>query len=326
MGVSTFEGDVLRQTIAVAATRKVEPAALLAVVEVESAGKSLEIDGKTPCLLFERHVFYRELKKAGKSSQLALAVSRGLANEHWQPSTQYKDQGKSSSRLALFQAAAAIDRECAIRSCSWGVGQTMGFLAEELKFRNAQQMFDYMVSGGVPAQVECMIREIERKRLIPKLNGHDWAGFAYVYNGASYKKMNYDAKMAAAYLKWKKVELPKVSGAPIPVPAPVNATPGTKPGTEGGIPPQAPQITKSGGGLFASIVAFFGGLWAFLQTGQGRFVGLLIMIAVLGIVTFFVIRNRKEASEEVQLGTLSGVDEEIPLPTTPPIVAGPVGD
>jgi hypothetical protein len=308
--MSTFEGNVLRQTIAVAATRKLEPAALLAVVEVESAGKSMEEDGKTPCLLFERHVFYRELvKKYGEHSpKLKQAVNAGLANASWQPKTQYKDQGRSALRLALFAKARSVDAECAIRSCSWGVGQTMGFLAEELKFKDASQMFDYIVAGGVPAQVECMIREIERKRLIPKLNGHDWAGFAKVYNGASYKKMQYDSKMAAAYLKWKKVELPKVNGAVTPKPIPVEAPASTKPTVETKIPPQAPEITKSSGGAFAGIVAFLGGLYAYFNTVSGQLVGLGVMITAMALVTIFVIKHRSE--REPQLGTLASVDTE----------------
>src|SRR5689334_21452572 len=170
-----FEENVLNQTVAVTRQHQIDPAALLAVVETESAGKSM--DGTYPCLLFERHIFYRELRKVS-TTLLERAVAQGLANSSWQPGTQYKDQGTGAKRVALFERAAAIDRECAIRSCSWGVGQTMGFLAEELHFPNAIAMLDYMRSGGVPAQVECMVREVENKHLTPKLNGHQWAAFA----------------------------------------------------------------------------------------------------------------------------------------------------
>lgn len=308
--MATFEGEVLRQTIAVAASRKIEPPALLAVVEVESAGKSLEQDGRTPCLLFERHVFYRELKKrfGADSAQLRRAVNSGLANSSWQPKTQYKDQGKSASRLDLFRRACEIDRECAIRSCSWGVGQTMGFLAEELKFKNAIQMFEYMVAGGVPAQVECMIREIERKRMIPKLNAHDWAGFAYLYNGAGYKKMSYDTKMAAAYLKWKKVELPKAG--PVAAPAVKPQVPAElRPAPQAAIPPQAPKITQSSGGLLAGGAAFLAGLLTWLNSPQGQVVGLAVMIMVMAVITYFVVKNRR--AREPQLGVLTEVDEDL---------------
>ena len=64
-----FEGDVLRQTIAVASKYKIEPAALLAVTEVESAGRSRECDNTTPRLLFERHVFYRELQRQAQNNR-----------------------------------------------------------------------------------------------------------------------------------------------------------------------------------------------------------------------------------------------------------------
>lgn len=320
--MAVFEGEVLRQTIGVAIKHKVEPAAALAVVEVESAGKSLEQDGRTPRLLFERHVFYRELKKAGKTTALSRAVAAGLAHPEWRkPGTansQYRDQGTSAKRLSLLARARAIDEECALRSCSWGVGQTMGFNAEEMGFRNARELFQYMVEGGVPAQVECMFREIEEKKLIGKMNAHDWAGFAYKYNGAGYKANKYDTKMAAAYLKWKKVELPKIT-EPVPKPKPVQVEPGTSKPTKPEVKPTPPVVTKEKGGLFAGIAAFFAGLWAALQTTQFQLVGIVVMICVLTVITVVVLNKRRAAAATaVPLGMLSisddeGISEELPM-------------
>lgn len=314
--MSTFEGVVLTQTIAVAKQYSIEPAALLSVVEVESAGKSLEQDGKTPCLLFERHIFYKEIvKKFGKSSaQLRNAQTLGLANAVWEPPTkngvrnpnsQYRDQGRSADRLALFQKACTVDKECAIRSCSWGVGQTMGFLAEELKFKNAIQMFDFQVSGGVPAQVDCMVREIARKRLIPKLNTHNWDGFALSYNGPSYKTMRYDVKMATAYAKWAGTKLPDAGPVIKPV-VPAD----TKPADQTKIPPQAPEITKSSGGFLAAIMAFFAGAAAFVHGHRAELIGIAVMVGVLGAITYFTLKRRREqATIAPQIGVLAEVAE-----------------
>ncbi|WP_051460562.1 N-acetylmuramidase domain-containing protein [Xanthobacter sp. 126] len=196
--------------IGAAKANGIPAAALLAVVEIEAEWKAFEDDGVTPCLLFERHVFYRELKERAPD-KLGAAVKAGLARQKWSPSTQYKDLGPSKARLAILSRARGIDEECANRSCSWGLGQTMGFLAEELGYTSATVMLDRMVAGGVAAQVDMMIAEIKRKSLVDELQRGDWAGFARAYNGEGYKKNEYDTRLAAACRRWEA----KLGGAPV---------------------------------------------------------------------------------------------------------------
>lgn len=196
--------------IGAAKANGIPAAALLAVVEIEANWQAFEEDGVTPCLLFERHVFYRELAERAPA-KLQAAVKAGLARKSWSPSTQYKDQGPSKARLALVARARGIDEECANRSCSWGLGQTMGFLAEELGYASATVMLDRMVAGGVTAQVDMMLAEIKRKRLIDELQRGDWAGFARVYNGEGYEKNQYDTRLAAACRRWEA----KLGGTPV---------------------------------------------------------------------------------------------------------------
>lgn len=271
-----FEGDVLSQTVAVAKAHSIEPAALLAVTEVESGGKSM--DGGYPCLLFERHVFYRELKKAGKTSQLDQAIAAGLAHPTWQPATQYKDQGTSAKRVAIYERAAFIDKECATRACSWGVFQTMGFLAEELKFVNAQSMLSFMIRGGVASQVECGIREIENKHLGARLNNHDWAGFARVYNGSGYKQNNYDGKMAAAYLRWSRTPLPNNPPKPTP-PAPPRPVP----------PSPSPPAHI---GILAIIAAALGTVWTYFVSLSWDKIVVILGIAIMTLITVIMMWRR----------------------------------
>ena len=289
-----FEAAVISQVVAVADQHKIEPAALLAVVEVESAGKSLEIDGVTPCLLFERHVFYRELKKAGKTAQLLNAQAMGLANATWQPATQYKDQGTSSKRIQLYLKAKAVDEECADRSCSWGVGQTCGFLAEEMRFPNAIAMLAYMTKGGVPAQVECMVREIENKKLSAKLNAHNWAGFAKSYNGPGYAKNAYDTKMAAAYLKWAKQTLTVIKPAPVDVPPEMKPAPVPP-------PPKVTPTQASIGGIAGAVAA----IWAFFNSVEFKLLAFACLIIVLAVITGIVLLRRH--ASQTERGTLSAV-------------------
>jgi hypothetical protein len=197
-----FSQNVVNQTIRIARINRINPAALLAVVEVESNGQPFELDNRTPRFLFERHVFYRELKKRAPN-KLKRAVDLGLAIPKWNRSVQYRDQGTSRGRLALLEKARSVDAECANRSCSWGVGQTMGFLAEEHGYESATKMVSAMITGGVTAQIECMVTEIKNKKLLDKINKRDWAGFARVYNGPGYAANQYDTRMATAFVRWK---------------------------------------------------------------------------------------------------------------------------
>lgn len=295
-----FEPDVIKQVVNVARRNGVDPSGLLAVVEVESDGKSMEVDGKTPCLLFERHIFYRELKKR-QPSRLQAAVDAGLAHQDWRRSTQYKDQGTSTKRLALMERARAINVECANRSASWGVGQTMGFLAEELGFPNANAMLKFMIDGGIPAQVECMLREIKNKNLIPSLNKHDWAHFARIYNGSGYAANQYDTRMAAAERKWRN----KISDEPD---APDADQPIDPPKTREAPPPPKTGVTEtaaaggvlSGGAIVTLALDKLGDLSEGTLNALGRLAANpYFWIAVVSLAAFgFIYWKRRQAKLE----------------------------
>lgn len=298
---SSFEGGVLAQTCGVAIEHNIEPECLLAVVQVESDGKALEVDGKTPCLLFERHIFYRELVKA--KGPAATALQLGLANIGWRPSTQYKDQNTSQKRLDLFARARRLHEMAAIRSCSWGVGQTMGFLAEELKFRDALAMFNYMVAGGIPAQVECMVREIENKRLTPRLNDHQWAAFARVYNGPGYAQNNYDSKMAVAWAGWKKRGVPIVPAAKVRAPAEVHPT---GPVT----PPKVVNTANTSVTVGGTAAVAAASVAAFHDQVDYKLIGFGVFVVLLVVVTAIILWRRHQAASVDQLGVLSSIATE----------------
>jgi hypothetical protein len=202
-----FSEQVIKGVCAAADAAGLGRAEALALVEVETSGATFEQDGRTPQFLYERHVAWREAAKRSSRLQAAFAAA-GLAIPKWSRSTQYKDQGSSAKRLDLIRRARAIDEETANRSASWGIGQTMGFLAEELGFSNANAMVDHM-TGNLAGQVECMIRELQNKRLIGPLNAHNWPTVARIYNGAGYAANRYDTRLADACKRWQR----KLAGA-----------------------------------------------------------------------------------------------------------------
>ncbi len=228
-----FDDNVLLEVAVEAKAHGIDLAALLAVVEVESGGKAFEpADPRVPCFLFERHVFYRQLR-AIAPDKLQAAIDAGLAIPAWDRAHQYRDEGRSADRLALLARARAIHSEAANRSCSWGVGQTMGFLNKELGFSSATEMVAFLVKGGVSAQVDLMIREVKRKGLDKALNAKNWPAFAAGYNGPGFRANQYDIKLDAAERRWRpkaaEIERRATTVGSAHQPVPKQPAPGTAP-------------------------------------------------------------------------------------------------
>jgi hypothetical protein len=211
-----------RQAITtIAVTLGVEPAALLAVAEVESGGRvSAPVNGRPmPLIRWEGHYFYRLTSGAAR----ALAVQQGLASP---VAGGVPNPSGQQARYDLLERAKAIDPDAALSSCSWGLGQVMGANWSWLGYASVGALVDEACSG-VGGQVAVMSRFVERSGLVDELRRRDWAGFARRYNGPSYKANAYDDKMAAAYARYA-----APAGAPIVVaqaamaPAPAAPRPG----------------------------------------------------------------------------------------------------
>lgn len=166
---------------------------LHAVIEVETAGGGFDAQGR-PRMLFEPHVFWRELpEKKRKGAERA-----GLAYPVWGTKPYPKD---SYARLAL---AMLLDPVAALRSCSWGLGQIMGFNHKAAGYDTAQAMVAAFMDSEA-AQLEAMVRFIQSEGLDDELRRHDWSAFARGYNGAGYAKHGYHTRLAAAFAKWSKI-------------------------------------------------------------------------------------------------------------------------
>lgn len=202
-----------------------------AFLDVETSGHGFDSQGR-PIILFEPHVFYRNLSGTAR----AQAVAAGLAYPRWGEKPYPKD---SYFRL---KAACAIDETAALKSASWGLGQVLGENFEAAGFLTVQAMVEAMMEDE-ERQLAAAVNFVARNRLGDKLRNHDWAGFAKGYNGASYRKNAYDTRLADAYRKWSRIKdtpwPPAVSPAvPQPAPAPI-------PGPPVAVPVPAP-VAKQG--------------------------------------------------------------------------------
>lgn len=173
-------------------------AAVRAVNQVESRGSGYLADGR-PVILFERHVFFRELEKAGVDAQ-AIASKYPTLCAHERGG--YSGGSAEWTRMELA-ASVSYHREAALRSASWGLFQIMGYHASALGYASAQDFAaDMALSEG--QQLQAFVRFIKADSALHKaLKALKWAEFARIYNGPAYRDNAYDLKLARAFERFK---------------------------------------------------------------------------------------------------------------------------
>lgn len=171
-------------------------AAIRAVDEVESGGKGFWDNG-TMVILFEPHIFWKQLRKHGIDPEPYAQKYPGLLSPTWNPKL-YKGYGTSWEKMAI---AKTIHLECALMSASFGRYQVLGENFKMLGFASAREMVNFL-DAGEPNHLRVFVRYIKAACLDDELRALDWAGFAAGYNGPMYRKNNYDGKLKFAYLKY----------------------------------------------------------------------------------------------------------------------------
>ncbi|GGC70994.1 N-acetylmuramidase domain-containing protein [Chelatococcus reniformis] len=182
-----------------------------AVLDVESRGSGFDAQ-KRPRILFEPHVFYRNLSGSRRDA----AVKAGLAAKSW-GAIPY---GGESAQYGRLERAIAIDETAALKSASYGLGQILGENFVVAGYDSPQEMVEDMVNGGEAAHLGAMVNFIKANNLDDELRTHNWAGFARGYNGSGYAKNGYHTKLAAAYAKWARI--PDTPWQPDALPPPAN--------------------------------------------------------------------------------------------------------
>jgi len=193
-----FSAEVKKEIEAVAREAGLEAAALLAIAEVESGGRAFAIvNGKhEPLIRFEGHYFDRFVEDGRRAEVRA----KGLASPRMGA---VKNPASQAARWRLLEAAMAIDREAALQSVSWGIGQVMGSHWKALGYRSVDSLVAEARSGVV-GQVRLMLRFLEANGLIDVIRARDWAAFARAYNGPRYKVHRYDSRIAAAHARYSR--------------------------------------------------------------------------------------------------------------------------
>ena len=182
---------------AVAADLTVPVATLRAVYKVESGGSGFW--GLRPRILFEGHVFWTQLTKAGKDPETLSRDFEDVLYPRWDRTKYIGGPGE----YARLDKAKQLDERAALESASWGLFQIMGYHATNLDYGSVEQFVEMMFTRE-HAHLEAFGRFVRRNRfkgqpLLTWLQQRNWAKFAEGYNGRGYRQNRYDTQLRAAY-------------------------------------------------------------------------------------------------------------------------------
>lgn len=174
-----------------------------AIIDVEAPKAGFDDRGR-PRILFEPHVFYRNLSGAKQQR----AVNEGLAYRAWKPGT----YGPESAQYGKLERAIAIDETAALKACSWGRSQILGENHVAAGYATPQEMVRAFCDDE-DNHIEAMVRFLKSKKLdvhlrrIDKLGrasmAADWAPVASGYNGSGYATHNYHGRLAVRHNWWR---------------------------------------------------------------------------------------------------------------------------
>ena len=206
-----FDPNTVADITKIAAEFAIEPAALIAIAEVESGGQAFaSVEGRQePLIRFEGHYFDQRLSEPDRRRARADGISSPVAGEIANPAGQ-------AARWRLLERAAAINRQAAYESVSWGLGQVMGAHWRWLGFADVEALVAEARTDAA-GQVRLMARYIDKAGLAAAIRRRDWEAFARGYNGPGFRRHGYDHKIAAAYARH--------GGQPAPQPPATGGTP-----------------------------------------------------------------------------------------------------
>ncbi len=191
------EGSALKLVeadfIAAATDLDVEVAAVHAVAEVESGGRTGFDAQKRPKILFEIHHFREHTNQ--RYDQTHPQLSAPYSAKKTRRASYARDQ------WVVIREAFALDKAAAVKSASWGMFQVLGSNAFDCGWTTLQQFVtDMFLSEG--QHMRAFLGFCRANGLVGYLKRRQWASFAAAYNGPSYADNAYDTKMAAAYARW----------------------------------------------------------------------------------------------------------------------------
>lgn len=180
----------------------VNAAVLKAFTDVESKGAGF-LANKKPVILFERHVFYREVAKLkGDATAKEFQVrDPSICHPSWDKSV-YLGGMREYERL---DKAINFNKTAALKATSWGLFQIMGnnhvycgytevdtyvgdaYISETMQFK---ALLSFLKNYPV---------KVRGKTLLQAARDLDFVTLAEIYNGSGYAANQYDVKLKKAF-------------------------------------------------------------------------------------------------------------------------------
>ncbi len=182
--------DRATQTVACGA------AEIWTVLAVETSGFGY-LQDRRPQILFERHIFHQQTggRFDGQNPFVSSPTSGG-----------YSGGAKEYDRLAQ---AVALDRQAALASASWGIGQVLGINFVTTGAASVEEMVASAVASE-DSQLAAMAGFVRSTGLHKALANHDWTAFARGYNGPTFAKNQYDVLLNQHFQKFAAGPLPDI--------------------------------------------------------------------------------------------------------------------
>lgn len=170
-----------------------DPAILQAFAEVEAGIEGGFLESGEPVILFERHHFHRYTSGQFDGVRVPDLPDSVSLISHSKPG------GYGSTRIQHHKlaSAAALDRDAALKSASWGLFQILGSNWRQCRFSTLQSFINAMYRS-VDDHLWALTNFIQADaRLLKALRGKQWTDAARIYNGPRQK--GYDVRLKHAY-------------------------------------------------------------------------------------------------------------------------------
>ena len=171
-----------------------EPAVVQALQIVESGGRGGFVAPGMPTMLFEGHVFWRELLKRRINPKEFAKGNEDILYPRWSR----KHYLGGVAEYDRLERAIAIHQEAALAAASWGMFQIMGFNHSLCEIPSVIEIVEAMQENEA-SQLQLLGRFLKHAGMMPALQRKDWKRFAMLYNGPGYDRNAYDVKLECAY-------------------------------------------------------------------------------------------------------------------------------
>jgi hypothetical protein len=177
------------QYAAIAKELDCEIAAIKAIAKNETK-KNAYLPNGLPEILFERHIFYKHTMSGKESNPYTKfpEICNKKGGNYWP-----KGVNIETYQYEKLVKAAGLNKDAAIRACSWGAFQVLADPYEALGYESPSQIAnECMVSmdNQIKLFVNFMKMKDREAAIIKHIKNKDWEKVASAYNGTNWKVKN----------------------------------------------------------------------------------------------------------------------------------------